>query len=75
MPKTKKYNLEVIFGEDASDYACDHGFTAAKRAIKDGKIIGEVNKYSFETDADRQVTEQILFDSYGWNGHFCKETN
>lgn len=74
MPK-RKFILEVIYGETASDYAVEKGFSAAKRAINNNTLEGSIAKYEFESEADRKIAEKILEDADGWMGAYFKEKN
>lgn len=65
----KKFKLKVIFGEKASEYAAEHSYSAAKRAISKGTIEGVAEEYEFDTEKDLKTAIQMLEDSDGWMGN------
>lgn len=73
MQNNKKFILQVVFGEQASDYAAERGFAAAKKRIESGRLEGCVSEYAFDTEADRLKAIEMLEDSDGWMGAFWQK--
>ena len=71
--KPKTFPLDVIYGEEASDYAADHGFAKAARKVGSCEIDGATASYTFDTEHDRELAIQMLEDADGWMGTFWRK--
>lgn len=67
--------LRIIFGETASEEACEKGFAKTKRKIEKGTLEGAVGEYSFSTEEDRQAAIEMLDDADGWMGTYWEKKN
>lgn len=71
----QKHKITIIFGETASDYACDYGEKKAIAKIKKGELDGMVRTYELDTEHDVKVLDQALGDFDGWMGWWvCEKT-
>ena len=62
----KKYQLTVIYGNEACDYYDGHSLRATKVMVNKNKIFGMVESYVFDTKKDMELAQQILLDADGW---------
>lgn len=71
----QKHKITIIFGERASDYACDYGEEKAIARINKGKLEGMVCIYELDTADDLKVLLTALGDFDGWNGWWVCNDN
>ena len=71
----QKHKVTIIFGERASDYACDYGEEKAIARINKGKLEGMVCTYELDTADDLKVLLEALGDFDGWNGWWVCDDN
>lgn len=71
--KPKTFPLDVIYGEEASNYAADHGFARAAKKVGSCEIDGATASYTFDTEHDRELAIQMLEDADGWMGTFWRK--
>lgn len=69
---SKKYPLTVIYGEQACNALDESSIETVKRKIKNGKLKGDYNVYSFDTREDRERAIEILHESIGWMKTRCE---
>lgn len=62
----KKYQLTVIYGNEACEYYDGHSLRATKIAVNKCKVFGNVETYVFDTQKDMELAQQILLDVDGW---------
>lgn len=72
--KNQTVIVKVIYGENAAEYACDHGFGQAKRKITKGELEGAFETYEFDTEKDAATAIQILEDANGWEDNYWENT-
>ena len=76
LPGSKpKFRLDCIFGSEACDYADEHGLAAARRKVLSDDLFGAAHQYTFDTEHDRRLAEEILCDYDGWNNSFTEHKN
>ena len=71
----QKHKITIIFGERASDYACDYGEEKAIARINKEKLEGMVCTYELDTADDLKVLLTALGDFDGWNGWWVCNDN
>lgn len=66
----KKFILDCIFGEAASDIAANGGMNKAKKFLKLGTVEGNSLQFKFGSEADRDEAIRMLQEYDGWNGYY-----
>ena len=67
---TGKHLLRVIFGEKASKTAASIGYDETAELIGTCKLDGSCCEYTFDTERDRDVAQEILDAADGWLGTY-----
>ena len=70
--KTGRYGMIAVFGEDAMNYADEHGFEAACRKIRKGKLDGDIVPVRFDTEKDYGTALKLISHCCGCQGYFIR---
>lgn len=70
--KADRYGMIAVFGEDAMNYADEHGFEAACRKIRRGNLDGDIVPVRFDTEKDYETALKLISHCCGCQGYFIR---